>query len=820
MLDEIKTDTEQSTRPLDAGTPSTPAVRPLDQLTLEAASKAIAEAKDRGWLPADLKRYFGARGLDPTTYKAALAGGAVSEEAASVLTQVSITELPNLPHEPNPAAINAHIEWLVEPARGAYDDALIEIAHDARGHEGITHARLFGLDEVPEAVAYAASRNLEGANIYIGAALRHPDTDRGKRASAEDFYVATAVPIDIDKDYDDTRARMAAVCDDGLIVATGLTPERRSQHWCRLVEPCDDDLDFGHAFEALVHHTSADKAVKDAARVMRLGGTVSFPSQRKIAKGYCTELTTVTVNPQARASSLEALTALEPTNPADTPYTGTERPQTGVQGAIERDWTGRVTDGRELAFRDLLLKHLRRYQEETGCDPTIADLFMLAFDEFCDPAKVDNKDCRWTCDQGRQQLLARASNTIRRLRAGRLAKLGLYSIETGEGEADALAARARRAETRAVVVPLVAEPDAPKGPQIFSAADFANRPVKPRTWLVREFIPGRQVTTIDGDGGLGKSTLGLQLGVAAVTGRSWLNQEVSRGAVIIVAAEDDKDELQRRLDTICVHYGVHFEDLTDLHLWDLAEHDPALVTAGRDDALTPTARWQELLDGIERIKPTLVVLDSRADVFGGNEVSRSQARGFIGMLRAIAVKHGIAVVILAHPSVAGMASGSGSSGSTHWRNAVRAALYLTGPGDDEGADPNARTLTIKKSNYGPGGISLQLRWSVGAFVVEDHGHIDGGAPVDPGQIRLRADSIFMRLLAHYELSGRVLSDQPSVNYAPKIFADDPSSEGISQGAFKASMSRLFAAERIFVEHSGPASRRRARLRICPQKEPK
>ena len=220
-----------------------------------------------------------------------------------------------------------------------------------------------------------------------------------------------------------------------------------------------------------------------------------------------------------------------------------------------------------------------------------------------------------------------------------------------------------------------------QGPKPFSAAKFGQRQMTPRPWLVPDLLPGCQVSTIDGDGGLGKSTLGLQLAVAGVTGRSWLNQPVTRGPVLCLSAEDDQDEVHRRLDNICTHYQVEFDALADLHVWPLAESDPALVTSTRDDALAPTARWDELLEAVERIKPVALILDSRADVFGGNEVSRAQARAFIGMLRSLAVGSRLAVILLAHPSLSGMSSGSGSSGSTHWRNAVRSALYLTKPDD-------------------------------------------------------------------------------------------------------------------------------------------
>jgi RecA-family ATPase len=40
------------------------------------------------------------------------------------------------------------------------------------------------------------------------------------------------------------------------------------------------------------------------------------------------------------------------------------------------------------------------------------------------------------------------------------------------------------------------------------------------------------------------------------------------------------------------------------------------------------------------------------------------------MLRGLAINYQHATLMLAHPSLAGMASGSGSSGSTGWSNSV------------------------------------------------------------------------------------------------------------------------------------------------------
>lgn len=407
--------------------------RALDSATINAASEEIGAAKVRGWLQPDLKRWFSTNGVSLDEYKEAMAGKRVSDSVASVVTQISITGLPERPHAPNKADIRRHIEWLIEPARGDYDDALFELAYDG-AHGSPVNAKLFDFSETDEAIEFIANLNASGKNCYLAAALKLPDTDRTKRGEGQDFYVATAVPIDIDSDYDTTRARMASVCDDGLVVTTGLIPDRRSQHWTRLVEPCDDEGDFGHAFAALVLHSNADAKVKDSARLMRLGGTVSYPSDRKQAKGYCTELTTVAIKVDARPTDIEWLKGLE-----EAPLSlrqNVER-EAGASGEIERDWIGRVTDGRESHFRDLLLKHIRQFQQENGADPEAKELFELAFAEFSDPKRVKNDDCRWTNEAGQQQLMMRVQNTLRRLRGGRLSKLGLYSYETGEGQEQA-----------------------------------------------------------------------------------------------------------------------------------------------------------------------------------------------------------------------------------------------------------------------------------------------------------------------------------------------------------------------------------------------
>ncbi|WP_369675560.1 AAA family ATPase, partial [Enterococcus faecium] len=92
-------------------------------------------------------------------------------------------------------------------------------------------------------------------------------------------------------------------------------------------------------------------------------------------------------------------------------------------------------------------------------------------------------------------------------------------------------------------------------------------------------------------------------------------------------------------------------------------------------------------------RPALVGLDTLADLHSGQENDRTTARQFIGLLRGLAIRHGCAVVLLAHPSLTGMASGSGLSGSTAWNASVRSRLYLERVVQDGyEADPDRRVL--------------------------------------------------------------------------------------------------------------------------------
>ncbi|MEL6233297.1 MAG: AAA family ATPase [Pseudomonadota bacterium] len=340
--------------------------------------------------------------------------------------------------------------------------------------------------------------------------------------------------------------------------------------------------------------------------------------------------------------------------------------------------------------------------------------------------------------------------------------------------------------------------------RFYSAATLQDRDVKPREWLVDELIPRKTVTLFGGDGGTGKSLLALQLAVAVATAGQWLGKPVQDGSVIYMSAEDDDDELHRRLAAIVAYGGIEFRALSRLTLRSLAGED-ALLAIDSQVALMHTELFAELDARAADDAPTLIVIDTLADVYPANENDRAKVRQFVGMLRGLALKRNCAVLLLGHPSLTGLSSGSGMSGSTAWNNSVRSRLYLSRI-VDEGfeADPDLRVMTTKKANYGRVGAETHMRWVAGVFIPE------ASEESSDSLVRgAKAQRVFMKLLELFEAQGRRVNHAGGATYAPTVFAQHGQSEGMTKAAFKGAMNGLLSAGQIEIRTEGPASRTRS-----------
>jgi AAA domain-containing protein len=157
------------------------------------------------------------------------------------------------------------------------------------------------------------------------------------------------------------------------------------------------------------------------------------------------------------------------------------------------------------------------------------------------------------------------------------------------------------------------------------------------------------------------------------------------------------------------------------------------------------------------LRPRLIVLDNSADVFGGNENDRAQVRQFIGHLRGIAIASSAGVLLTSHPSLTGINTGTGLSGSTAWNASVRSRLYFkrSTTEKDEEPDPDLRVLEVMKANYGPIGETITLRWTDGLFLpVGDASHLEKAAAEQA------AEHLFLDLLGRFARQGRMCQIKP------------------------------------------------------------
>lgn len=344
-------------------------------------------------------------------------------------------------------------------------------------------------------------------------------------------------------------------------------------------------------------------------------------------------------------------------------------------------------------------------------------------------------------------------------------------------------------------------------------AAITSTPPKERVFLDgRGLLPIGNVTLLTGDGGTGKSLLALQLAMAVASGGAWLNGTVRRGKVLYLSAEEDEDEINRRAHEIAAGEQLDLNAMADLEIMSLVGDDAVLALENKG-RLVPTNLFERLSLTMAKAKPELLTLDNLADVYAGDENSRPQARQFIGMLRRLAFRHQCVVLLLGHPSLTGISSGTGLSGSTAWNNSVRSRLYLRNAGEKDGAkegDSAAKVLESMKANYGPTGGKLNLRWDCGALVCTDKPERAGS---DIGRAD-KAERVFLAILRFYNENHIVASAARTANnYAPKLFYVDPINENISINELADAMRRLLGTGKISNVKYGPKSKEAHRLEV-------
>ncbi len=332
---------------------------------------------------------------------------------------------------------------------------------------------------------------------------------------------------------------------------------------------------------------------------------------------------------------------------------------------------------------------------------------------------------------------------------------------------------------------------------VFDATAFAT-PAPSRRWFCQPWMPADQVTLFAGDGGMGKSTVALQLAIAAVSQTPWFGMPVRPCNVLYASAEDDRNELHWRFQEIAKHFSLTTEQRQHLKFFDLTQAESMLASfEGYSRTLKLTPLFNRLEAYARDNDVHCIILDAVADMFAGNEINRVEVRTFLAELRALAQRLDSAIILIAHPSRAGMKDDTGYSGSTAWNATVRARLwfkkYETGPDSPE---TDLRVLELRKANRAEPETKIIMRWHEGRYVATSADSVQSEVS------KQHELSVFLELLAYLTQQGRVVNHKKGPSYAPAIMAQTPKGRALGDKALVRAMEHAFEMNEITVETYG------------------
>ncbi len=210
-------------------------------------------------------------------------------------------------------------------------------------------------------------------------------------------------------------------------------------------------------------------------------------------------------------------------------------------------------------------------------------------------------------------------------------------------------------------------------------------------WLWEKRIPRGKLTTLDGDPGLGKSLLTLDLAARITTGRPMPDGTPGvQGSVLLVAPEDSPN------DTIKPRIEAAGGDPSHIRLLNFIKWKDS---AGEThlSSLTFSKHLLPFVETIARTRPTLVIIDPLMTILGPgiNASNDQQIRETLGFLTNLARSTNCSFLIVRHLN-------KGSSGNPLYRGGgsigiigtVRTGLLVT----QHPADEKQRLLIAIKNN--------------------------------------------------------------------------------------------------------------------------
>ncbi len=541
------------------------------------------------------------------------------------------------------------LEHLFDGDLDGCHNGLIELCWTDANTGALSRAQLFGTDEIEDLIAKAYEVNsVEGQNVYIGAALRKPDTQRGQRCSDMDFFALTAAFADFDDEEAVERFKeRGKFALPTIVVTTGKEPHTRFQAWWRLEEPIRDPEAARRQCSGLVAALGSDEKVVNPGRVMRLGGSIAWPKK----DGRVKEVTTVQAFSNApKVYEPGRLERAYP--PVDVVPTENKAEQEITREKTTLGFEGDVTDGREAHLRDLIYPNMLDLAAQLRRYPTaeeLTDVVWGVFERTTDlsrPGHNTKEFCRQKC-----------AGTLRRWREGKIhdaPTLDEAMIERGhKANANQKKNPQKPAETG---IPVTGQSnDDQERHRIVPRVPNILHPEKRmvRDWLVKDIFLRRVCTLIGGSPGAGKTSITMQILVSMASGVDFMNIGITRQYKCwLINDEEDYEELEGRLEAIIQHFGVDAQTVAqNLSLYSGVD-EPKFIAARRDShgAVVEVEHVQDVRGHIVENKFDVVLIDPFVQSHQVGENANEEIGKVAEIMRTMCIskEHSAACCIIHH----------------------------------------------------------------------------------------------------------------------------------------------------------------------------
>lgn len=511
-----------------------------------------------------------------------------------------------------------------------------------------------------DAVEFAAGLNAMGYNVY---AVRNPIRQECK-GSASDEDIAAA--FFLWADCDDEGAAGNVLRFGGpkwtAAVTTGKIPSTRAHVYWELSEPCLDLAAWRQMQSDIAAHFQSDRTVINPSRIMRIGGTVSWPANQKRQRGYVDELTTIrTEYPELREpvrfeQMRRVFTAATPPAPS--------------APALQIDTGGQ--------FSPALDRERATIQALSGMEWHNAVIRLVA------------------------SYVARGlSDTEIHALTGPLTLPGYTAQDTAREVQTAIDGARRKGwtpESYASPAAIVAKPpepspfDAPRrAPDVEWFDDV--QPALGGQYLVKGVLDAGAMSVVYGPSNSGKTFFAIDLAYHIAIGAPWRGRRVSQSAVLYLAAEGGNG-VANRIVALRQEHGV-----CDVPL--------ALKRAGMD-LLHDQADLQHIADLAAAVaaghagKPLLIVIDTLSRIMaGGDENNAADMTALIRNIDGIRAATGAHVMLVHHT---GKDVARGARGHSSLRAATDTEIEV---GNDNGA--RAAMVTKQRDHQGGETFAFALK---------------------------------------------------------------------------------------------------------------